>query len=70
MAMPRRQHYITNWDDVPVVIDLAMAARLLGVCERHLAQQCRDGAVPGARKIGRFWRISKDAVMRMVGLEV
>lgn len=68
MAMPRRQHIIMNWDDVPVVMDLTMAARLLGVSERHLAKQCRDGMIPAACKIGRFWRIRKDAVMQMVGL--
>ena len=69
MPMPRRQHMITNWDDVPVVMDLTMAARVLGITERHLAVQCREGTFP-ACKIGRFWRINKRDLMRMLGAEV
>ena len=65
--MTRRQHIITDWNDVPVVMDLAMAARVLGVTERHLASLCREGKMPEARKVGRLWRIRKEAVMQMVG---
>lgn len=69
MAMPRRQHMITDWDDVPVVMDLTMAARVLGCSVEGVRLWCVAGKLPAA-KIGVEWRITKQALMRHLGLEV
>ena len=69
MAMPRRQHMITNWDDVPVVMDLAMVGRLLGMNYVTLKSHCAKGKIP-AVKVGGSWRVNKQQLMRHLGVEV
>lgn len=51
---------ITNWDQVPVIFDVAMASRLLAINYDKVRQMCRNGEIP-AYKIGtNSWRINKD----------
>ncbi len=33
----------------------------VGVCEATVTSWCRDGLMPGARKVGRSWRIPASA---------
>ncbi|MEA5057586.1 MAG: helix-turn-helix domain-containing protein [Anaerotignum propionicum] len=52
-----------NWEDVPIIFDLAFAATLTGFSSERLRQLSRAGEFP-ARKIGignhAVWRIDKD----------
>lgn len=57
--MLRNRNITTNWDDVPVIFDLALAARLMGVTAEYLQKQAKLGLFP-AHKIARVWRVDKD----------
>lgn len=64
----REQRNITDWDQVPVVFDIAMASRILAVNYDKVRQMCRDGIIP-AFKIGtNSWRINKEAFMKYLGV--
>ena len=54
--MPKQ---ITNWDDVPLFMDLPYAARLFGISVDCLKKKAQKGIVPAA-KIFDQWRISKE----------
>ena len=69
MATPVRMRPITDWNDVPVLMDLPMAARVIGLTERTLKSHCAKGIIP-AVKVGGTWRINKGELMRMLGTEV
>lgn len=58
----------TNWDDVPVIIDLAMLCRLLGISMPTAQKLVNAGDIP-AKKVGNAWRVTKDAVKRYVEAE-
>ena len=53
---------ITSWDDVPIVMDLPMAARIIGTTRESLEKRCHKGTFP-AYKEGRLWRIEKGALL-------
>lgn len=43
------------------MIPIAEYARKIGKAVITVADKCRRGALPGARKIGRYWFVPKDA---------
>jgi len=51
---------ITSWEQVPVVIDLPFASRILGQSIETLKKRSQRGELPGAFKAGREWRIAKN----------
>ena len=51
--------YITNWDKVPVLIDIPYAMVLLGMSRPTVTNLCKNGDLP-AVKIGEQWRIDRD----------
>lgn len=53
---------ITDWDNVPVVFDIPMAARILGVTPEGIKRRCQRGELP-AFKDGKLWRFEKTAFM-------
>lgn len=57
---------ITSWDDVPIVLDLAMAARIVGQAPEYLKKRAQRGTFP-AYKEGAAWRCEKTALMKHVG---
>lgn len=59
---PTMKNTITNWDDVPVVVDITYVANLLRFSTERVRQLCVSGEIP-AVKIGGLWRISKQALM-------
>ena len=69
MATPVRIRPITDWDDVPVVMDLTMVSRIIGMTTRTLKSYCAKGTIPAA-KVGGEWRVNKRDLMRHLGLEV
>lgn len=56
---------ITNWNDVPVVIDIPMAARLLGFTVDVITRKCKKGEIP-AHKVFNQWRIDKDELVQFL----
>ena len=56
---------ITNWNDVPVVIDIPMAARLLGFTVDVITRKCKKSEIP-AHKVFNQWRIDKDELVQFL----
>lgn len=56
-------------DDKTDVLDVAQAADLLGVSIVAMRNLAHTGAIP-ARKVGREWRFSKEALFRWLRQEV
>jgi excisionase family DNA binding protein len=52
---------VTSWDDVPVVMDLPFAARIVGQSPEYLRKRAQQGTFP-AYKEGTSWRITKEAL--------
>ena len=52
-----------SWEQIPQVISTDEAARLLGIHVVNIRILCRDGKIPAA-KVGREWRIDRDALRR------
>ena len=62
-----RQTQITDWSQVPLILDLPFTARLLGVSIESLKKRCQSGTLPGAFKLdGGHWRVSKNALRRYI----
>ena len=57
---------ITSWEQVPIVIDLPFAARILGQSIETLKKRSQRGELPGAFKAGRDWRVNKNALRNYV----
>lgn len=57
------QRPITNWDDVPVIIDVPYAARLYGINADRACRLCRAGKLP-AFKVGKLWRLRREDVIK------
>ena len=47
--------------DLDELIPIAEYAKKIGRATISVADKCRRGALPGARKIGRDWFVPKDA---------
>ena len=54
-----------NWDNVPVIVDLPMAARILGLTVETLKRYAQQGTFP-AFKTGRAWRVTKKALFKWI----
>ena len=61
-----RQNQITDWSQVPLIIDLPFASRLLGRSVESLKKRAQVGNLPGAFKDGGHWRVSKDLLRKYV----
>lgn len=57
---------ITDWAQVPIVIDLPFAARLLGRSVESLKKRAQRNELPGAFKVGNLWRVSKDVLRQHI----
>lgn len=57
---------VTNWQELPVLLDIPTAARLLGKKENNVRRLIYDGELP-ARKAGGEWRLRKDEIMLCMG---
>ena len=58
---------ITTWNDVPIVMDLPMASRIVGLSYECLKKRAQRGDFP-AYKEGKQWRVNKAALRKHVGL--
>ena len=48
-----------SWDEVPIVFDVPMAARLFGFTADAMSRKCAKGEFP-AHKVFGEWRIDKN----------
>ena len=55
------QRIITDWNQVPVVMDLPFAARIMGKSPESLKARCIKGDFP-AFKDGKLWYVEKAAL--------
>lgn len=51
--------FITDWAEVPVIIDLPYAACIVGQSPDNLKKLAAAGKFP-ATKVGKFWRVEKE----------
>lgn len=58
----------TNWQDVPLLLNAEEASRLLRVHLNTVRTMIKDGRLP-ATKVGREWRISREAIRALVERE-
>lgn len=64
--MPQNK-VITNWEQVPIIFDVPLAARILGLTDQKIRKMCREGTLP-AFKIGEnSWRFNKAEFMKHIG---
>lgn len=56
---------VTDWNAVPVIMDLAYASVLLGRTPESLKQLAQKGMLP-AFKLGAEWRIDKDDLKKYI----
>lgn len=66
--MPKRK-YVTDWSQVPVVVDVAYVSVLLGLHPRTIEKQLKNGELKGF-KAGKVWRIRKEALAEYMGYDV
>lgn len=59
---------IINWDDVPVLMDIPLAARVLLKSPEWVKQKAQSGELP-AVKVGMEWRIPKSKLREYIGDE-
>jgi hypothetical protein len=57
---------VTDWQDVPLVLDLPLAARIVGQSPENLKKRAQRGDFP-AYKEGNQWRVAKSSLMKHVG---
>ena len=57
---------VTNWDEMPLVLTLEQVAAVMHVSRTSAYEAHRRGQVPGAFRIGRRLRFSREAIRRAV----
>ncbi len=60
--------YVTDWSQVPVVVDVPYVSVMLGIHPNTVKKYLRTGAIKGF-KVGAEWRIRKDAIAAFMGME-
>lgn len=60
-----RERPATDWDEVPVVMDIPYVARLIGFNVDVLTRKCQKGEFP-AHKIFGHWRIKKEEMINFI----
>lgn len=56
-----------NANDLPAVLTIDEAAKLMRVDRKTLYALAQRGKLPGCRKVGRVLRVSRDALLRWLG---
>ena len=66
MAVAHASEPTTDWDTLPLVLTLEQVAEVLHVSRTSAYEAHRRGQIPGAFKIGRRLRFSREAIRRAV----
>ncbi len=56
---------ITSWNEVPIIMDLPMAARIVGQTPETLKSRAQKGNFP-AYKEGGEWRVEKEELIKHI----
>lgn len=59
----KKRKCISNWNDVPLCVDLPWVIAILAVSEITATKLLKNGDLLGV-KVGREWRITKDELQR------
>lgn len=59
---------IYSWNEIPVVVDPALAGILLGIHPDTVSRLCKAGEIKAFR-VGKFWRINRSELMRLCGIK-
>lgn len=51
-----------NWETLPVLLDADTVSALLGINRSYVSTMAKQGKIPGAKQIGRFWYFEKEAL--------
>lgn len=65
-----KRTYVTDWNKVPIIFDIAYAANLLGMTYEYARRMCVKGIIPAHKISANSWRINKSEFMKYLGLEV
>lgn len=66
-TMPPLEYRVpTDWEDLPIIFDLATLARITGFSYETLRGKARDGEIPCV-KVGTQYRLEKEAVKEWLG---
>lgn len=57
--MAKQRARPVNWDDMPLIIDVAYAAWVLAVSRQTVSSLIRSGKLKAA-KVGSMWRIQRE----------
>ena len=57
---------VTNWDELPIIMDLPLAARVLGVVPETLKKYAIAGVFPAFKPDNKSWRVTKDALKKYI----
>lgn len=63
--MLQKSKAVTSWENVPVIIDLPYACRIVGKSYDGLKKLCANGKFP-AFKVGGEWRVDKDQLKAFI----
>lgn len=58
----------TNWEQLPLILDVPQVACLLRLHPNTVTKLCRKGELKG-RKIGKEWRINKSSVIDFMSIQ-
>lgn len=56
---------IKDWSEVPLVFDVVVAARILGISPHCVTKRCQRGSLTGF-KFGKTWRFEKAAFKKYI----
>lgn len=65
--MPKNK-YVTDWSQVPVVVDVPYVSVMLGIHPNTVKKYLRTGIIKGF-KVGAEWRICKEEIAAFMGKE-
>lgn len=57
----QKTKYVTDWAQVPVVVDVPYVSIMLGIHPNTVKKYLRTGVIKGF-KVGTEWRICKEAI--------
>lgn len=63
--MVKKRDYITNWNDIPLIVDPPYVAWLLGCSRENVRKMCQSGKIK-AFKVGDMWRIKKESIVEYI----
>lgn len=63
-----KQRPAVTWEQVPVIMDSAYLAMLLGIPKEDVRLMARRGELPGIKVGKRVWRFEKTSVMKALNV--